>query len=202
MLVAGTDTTSAFLEWTIAGLLKNKNAMTKLQNEVRHFSGSKSDHITEDELEKLPYLKAVTKETFRMHPPVPLLIPRESRQDVKMMGYDITAGTQVIINAWTIGRDPSLWGDADKFRPERFLNSSIDVKGQHFSLIPFGSGRRSCPASVFALVTAELALANLIRKFNFALAGGARSEELDMSEAHGIVTQRKIPLLIVASLPD
>ncbi|CDP20083.1 unnamed protein product [Coffea canephora] len=93
-----------------------------------------------------------------------------------------------------------LWRDAEEFKPERFLDSPVDFKGQHFQFIPFGSGRRSCPGSAFPLITAELALVNLICYFDFALAGGARPEDLDMTEAPGIVTPRKIPLLVVASL--
>nr|XP_027118772.1 cytochrome P450 71A2-like [Coffea arabica] len=156
----------------------------------------------EDDLENLHYLKAVIKEALRLHPPVPLLLPRESSQAVKLMGYDIAAGTQVIINAWAIGRDPKLWEAAEEFRPERFLNSSLDIKGQNFEYIPFGSGRRSCPGSAFSMVTAELALANLMCNFDFQLVGGARPEDLDMTEAHGMVTPRKVPLLLVASLPN
>ncbi|XP_027155295.1 cytochrome P450 71A4-like [Coffea eugenioides] len=201
MFVGGTDTTSSLLEWTISELLRNTNAMQKLHKEVRQFLGSKSC-IREDDLENLHYLKAVIKEALRLHPPVPLLLPRESSKAVKIMGYDIAAGTQVIINAWAIARDPKLWEAAEEFQPERFLNSSLDFKGQNFEYIPFGSGRRSCPGSAFSMVTAELALANLICNFDFQLAGGARPEDLDMTEAHGIVTPRKVPLLLVASLPN
>ncbi|XP_027118779.1 tabersonine/lochnericine 19-hydroxylase-like [Coffea arabica] len=201
MFVGGTDTTSSLLEWALSELLRNTNAMQQLQKEVRQFLGSKSC-IQEDDLENLHYLKAVIKEALRLHPPVPLLLPRESSQAVKLMGYDIAAGTQVIINAWAIGRDPKLWEAAEEFRPERFLNSSLDIKGQNFEYIPFGSGRRSCPGSAFSMVTAELALANLMCNFDFQLVGGARPEDLDMTEAHGMVTPRKVPLLLVASLPN
>ncbi|CAI9094660.1 OLC1v1030439C2 [Oldenlandia corymbosa var. corymbosa] len=147
MFVGGTDTVAALLEWAICELVINKDAMTKLRDEVRRFSISKLNCITEDDLKKLPYLKAVIKETLRMHPPGPLLLPRESRNAVKIMGYDISSGTQVLINAFAIGRDSTLWQNPDAFSPDRFLNSSIDVKGHNFELIPFGHGRRSCPGA-------------------------------------------------------
>lgn len=117
----------------------------------------------------MKYLKAVIKETLRLHPPIPLLVPRESTKDVKINGYDIAAGTRVITNAWAIHRDPTTWEEPEEFHPERFLNSTIDFKGQDFKLIPFGSGRRGCPGISFAIANNELVLANLLSKFNWAL---------------------------------
>ncbi|KAK6123578.1 hypothetical protein DH2020_042681 [Rehmannia glutinosa] len=155
--------------------------------------------IGEDDLEKMSYLKAVMKESLRLHSPVPLLLPRESTQDTKIVGYDIAAGTQVMINAWAIGRDPSLWENPEKFRPERFLDSSIDFRGIHFELIPFGAGRRGCPGIAFAMAVDELALAKLVHNFNFALPNGRRCEDLDMSETIGLTVHKKLPLLVVTT---
>ncbi|KAM7503786.1 hypothetical protein LguiB_002690 [Lonicera macranthoides] len=195
---AGTDTTTTLLEWAMAELLKHPQIMIKLQNEVRKIAKNKLN-VTEDDLEKMQYLKLVIKETLRLHTPVPLLVPRESTQEVKILGYDVEAGTQVRINAWAIGRDPLLWEDPEEFRPERFLNSSIDFKGFNFELIPFGAGRRGCPGTLFAIAVNELALANLLYKFDIALPGGARAEDLDMAESIGILAQKKTPILVVAT---
>lgn len=123
--------------------------------------------IMEEELEKSQYLKAVIKESLRLHPPAPLLLPRKSTQDVKLNGYDIPTGTQVIINAWAIGRDPVTWDDPEEFMPERFLNNSIEYNGLNFEWLPFGAGRRGCPGIQFTMVLVELALANLVYKFDF-----------------------------------
>ncbi|XP_059655126.1 cytochrome P450 736A117-like [Cornus florida] len=198
MFTAGTDTTYTALEWTMTELFRHPKVMKKLQNEVREIAKGKED-ITEDDLEKMHYLKAVMKESMRLHTPAPLLIPRESTQDVKVMGYDIAAGTQVFINASAIGRDPSLWEDTNEFLPERFLNTSIDYKGQDFQLIPFGSGRRGCPGTLFAMTLNELAVAKLVLKFDFALPNGTRGLDLDMTEVPGITIQKKHPLLVVAN---
>ncbi|CAL5441200.1 unnamed protein product [Camellia sinensis] len=196
MFVAGTDTVFTSMEWTMAELLKHPQIMKKLQNEVRKIAKGKLN-ITEDDLENMYYLKAVIKESLRMHPPTPLLVPRESIQDAKVMGYDIIAGTQVLVNAWAIARDPLLWEDPEEFRPERFLNSSIDFKGHNFEFIPFGAGRRGCPGILFAMNVNELALASVVHKFNLSLPDGASGEDLDMTEVAGLTIHKKNPLIVV-----
>ncbi|KAL2465415.1 Cytochrome [Abeliophyllum distichum] len=198
VFAAGTDTTYSVLEWAMAELLRHPAKLENLQNEVRRVAGRKLE-ITEDDLEKMCYLRAVIKESLRLHTPVPLLMPRESTQFVKLMGYDIAAGTQVIVNAWAIGRDPSLWENPEEFRPERFFETDIDFKGLNFELIPFGAGRRGCPGITFAIAVNELALAKLVHKFNFALPKGRKESDMDMTEATGITVHKKFPLLAVAT---
>ncbi|KAL8465616.1 hypothetical protein ACS0TY_034918 [Phlomoides rotata] len=198
MFAAGTDTSSTALEWTMAELIKNPSTMKQLQKEVREVGGSKEE-IEEEDLEKMPYLKAVIKESLRLHSPVPLLVPRESTRDTKVMGYDVVAGTQVIINAWSIARDPLLWENPLHFQPERFLSSNIDFKGVHFEFTPFGAGRRGCPGASFSTAVNELALAKMVHKFDFDLPDGAEKVELDMTEDAGITIHLKFPLLVVAT---
>lgn len=195
---AGTDTTATVLEWAMSELLRHPYAMNTVQKEIREIIGSNSD-ITDDDLEKMQYLRAVIKETLRLHPPIPLLVPRSAREDVKLNGYDIAAGTIVITNAWAIGRDPATWNEPEEFQPERFLDSSIDFKGQDFQLIPFGAGRRGCPGIAFAMATNEFVLANLLHKFDWKLPDGRNGEDLDMSERPSAVVQRKVPLVAVAT---
>ncbi|XP_023765079.1 cytochrome P450 Tp4149 [Lactuca sativa] len=198
IFAAGTDTTSTAIEWAISELIRHPRVMKRLQKEVTEIAQGKS-MISEEDLEKMHYLHAVIKETLRLHTPLPLLISRQSTEYVKLMGYDIPAGTQVIINAWAIGRDPSLWEEAEKFWPERFLKSSIDYKGMHFEFLPFGAGRRGCPGIQFAIVINELALANLVYKYDFAVPDDMRGDELDMSEITGLTLHRKSALLVVAT---
>ncbi|KAJ9559477.1 hypothetical protein OSB04_004637 [Centaurea solstitialis] len=194
----GIDTTSMAIDWAMSELVKHPRVMKKLQQEVTEIAQGKSV-ISEEDLEKMEYLKAVIKETLRLHAPLPLLIPRESTQDVKLMGYDISAGTQVIINAWALGRDSTAWEEPTEFRPERFVDNAIDYKGFHFDWIPFGGGRRRCPGIQFGVIIIELALANLVYKFNFALPNGAKNEELDMSEKYGFSLTRTSSLLVKLS---
>ncbi|RDX66482.1 Cytochrome P450 71A6, partial [Mucuna pruriens] len=176
--------------------------MQKLQDEVRSVAGDRRTHITEEDLSGMPYLKAVIKETLRLHPASPILIPRESMQDTKVMGYDIAIGTQVLVNAWAISTDPSYWDQPLEFQPERFLKSSImDIKGHDFQLIPFGAGRRGCPGIAFAMALNELVLANIVHHFDWTVPPGlVEDQALDMSETTGLTVHKKLPLLALASL--
>ncbi|KAJ7956140.1 Cytochrome P450 [Quillaja saponaria] len=178
-------------------LLRHPEVKKKLQDEMRSMASNKIN-VTEEGLVQMHYLKAVVKETLVVHPPIPL-IPRESTQDVKLMSYEIAAGTQLIINAWAIGRDATSWDQPDEFKPERFLNSSIDFKGNHFKLIPFLAGRRGRPGTLFSMAIVELVLANLVHAFNWALPVGTTAEDLDMTESTGLTTHRNSPLVAVAS---
>ncbi|KAK2663613.1 hypothetical protein Ddye_002187 [Dipteronia dyeriana] len=198
MFFAGTDTSSATLAWTMTQLVRNPSAMKRAQNEVREIVKGK-DKVEEDDLSKLMYLKLVLKEALRLHPPAPLLVPRETTQDCRVGDYTIPSKTRVIINAKAIATDPKHWENPHEFRPERFLNSSIDFKGQHFELIPFGVGRRGCPGMNFALQLVELALANLLYCFDWKLPAGMRSEDLDMEEAFGLTIHKKTHLCLVAT---
>ncbi|KAG5522982.1 hypothetical protein RHGRI_034953 [Rhododendron griersonianum] len=152
--------------------------MKKFQAEVQRTT-QPNQPITEDDLDRMPNLKAVIKETLHLHPPVSLLVSRESTKDVQVMGYDVAAGTRVVVIAWSIGRDPALWDEREEFRPERFSNGLVDFRGQDFELIPFRAGRRGCSEIQFAAAVDELAVANLVHKFDFALLNGV---ELDVKE--------------------
>ncbi|XP_057416754.1 cytochrome P450 736A117-like [Lotus japonicus] len=199
MFSAGTDTISTLLEWEMTELLRHPLVMKKLKDEGKNVAGDRV-HITEEDLDQMPYLMAVVKETLRLHPPIPLLVPRESSQDIQLKGYQVKAGTRVFINAWAIARDPAYWEEPEEFKPERFLNSSVDVKGNDFHLIPFGAGRRGCPGIAYAMVANEIVLANLIHQFDWEIPSGFAGEKtLDLSETVGLTMHRKSPLMAVAT---
>ncbi|KAF7838254.1 Cytochrome P450 [Senna tora] len=165
------DTNSTTLEWAMAELLRNPTTMKKAQEEVRRVVHNKSN-IDEKDVEQMKYLECVVKETLRLHPPAPLMLPRETSSGVKLRGYDIPPKTSVYINVWAIQRDPEIWERPEEFVPERFENSEVDFKGQHFQLIPFGIGRRGCPGVSFGIVVVEYILANLLYWFDWKLPGG------------------------------
>ncbi|KAG1328116.1 Cytochrome P450 71A1 [Cocos nucifera] len=197
MFAAGTDTSYIVLEWAMAELVRNSQVMKKLQDEIRGIAIRKG-LVKEEDLSKLSYLKDVIKEVLRLHPPAPLLVPRESMDNCRIEGYEIPQRTRVIVNGWAIGRDPKVWEAPEEFRPERFMGNQIDFKGNDFQFIPFGSGRRICPGMNFAISTVELALANLIQCFDWELPHGMAREDLDMVEAPGLTSPIKQRLHLVA----
>ncbi|KAK4487811.1 hypothetical protein RD792_005497 [Penstemon davidsonii] len=197
VIAAGTLSSATTIEWGMTELIRHPDVMKKLQDEIRGIMNGRKCIIDSD-LEKMQYLKVVIKEIFRHHPPVPLF-PREAREDVNMMGYNIPARASIILlNTYAINHDPVAWDEPELFKPERFVNSSIDFKGFNFELIPFGSGRRVCPGLAFAAASIEHIIANLVYKFDWVLPDGAKPEELDMTEKQGIAVGRKSPLLVVA----
>jgi cytochrome P450 len=196
MFGAGSETAATALQWAMAELLRNPRVTHKVQNEVRRALAS-HDTVTEDSLTNLHYLRLVIKETLRLHPPAPLLLPRKCGSRCRVLGYDIPEGTTVIVNAWAISTDPAHWDRPDEFTPERFEDNGRDFKGSDFELIPFGAGRRMCPGISFGLAHIELALAAMLFHFDWKLPGDVAAEDLDMTEAFGVTTRRQSELMVV-----
>ncbi|KAJ4879269.1 Cytochrome P450 71B28 [Raphanus sativus] len=170
IFIAGVNTTASTMIWAMTELVRNPRVMNKVQDEIRTTLGdNKKERITEQDVTKLHYFKLMIKETLRLHPAAPLLLPRETLTHIKIQGYDIPARTKILINAYAIARDPELWTDPDEFNPDRFLDSSVDYKGLSFELLPFGSGRRICPGMALGIAIVELGLLNLLYFFDWGL---------------------------------
>ncbi|KAF8783884.1 hypothetical protein HU200_000331 [Digitaria exilis] len=192
---AGSETSATTLQWAMAELMRNPEVMKKAQAELRGTLNGKPK-VTEDDLAQMKYMKLIIKETLRLHPAAPLLLPREARESCKVLGYDVPKGTTVLVNAWAIGRDPRYWDDPEDFKPERFECGTIDFKGLDFEFIPFGAGRRICPGMVFAQSNIELALAALLYHFDWELTDGLKPSDLDMTEDVGLTVRKKSDLLL------
>ncbi|KAI3822680.1 hypothetical protein L1987_10275 [Smallanthus sonchifolius] len=198
MFGAGTDTSSATVEWAISELIRCPRAMKKLQAELRQALKGK-ERIKEEDIQDLPYLNLVVRETLRLHPPLPLVMPRECRQPMNLAGYDIANKTKLIVNVFAINRDPEYWKDAESFIPERFENSNTTIMGANYEYLPFGAGRRMCPGSVLGLANVQLPVAHILYYFDWKLPNGASHDQLDMTESFGATVQRKTELLLVPS---
>lgn len=192
LFAAGTDTTSMTVEWGLAEVLRNPAIMKKLQQELDDIVGN--ERIVQDsDMPQLPYLRAVVKETLRLHPAL-AMAARESTQACRIHGCDIPTKTPVFLNIWAIGRDAGEWEKPLEFRPERFLESEVDVRGHHFQLLPFGSGRRGCPGMMLGLGEVQLILANLLHAFDW-----LPQVNMNMAEKPGLVVGKAEPLLAKAT---
>ncbi|XP_027367701.1 cytochrome P450 CYP736A12-like [Abrus precatorius] len=196
MLAASIDTTGTAIERTLSELIKNPRVMKKVQMELESVVGMKRK-VEESDLEKLEYLNMVIKESMRIHPASPLLLPHQSMEDCMVGEYFIPKKSRIIINAWAIMREPSAWSEAEKFWPERFEGSNIDVRGHDFELIPFGSGRRGCPGLQLGLTLVRIVVAQLVHCFHWKLPHGILPTDLDMIEHFGVTVGRANNLVAI-----
>lgn len=192
----GSESSATTLMWSVAEMINNPEVLKRAQDEVREIYADRGN-IDESRIHKLKYLQAVIKEVFQLHPAAPLLVPRECSEKCEIYGYEIPVKTRVIINAWAIMRDPKRWIEPEKFYPERFLDSEIDFRGQNFSYIPFGAGRRICPGISFALTSIQVPLAQLLCHFDWKLPAGFEQEQLDITETFGLAVRPKQDLVLI-----
>uniref|UniRef100_A0ACD6AP70 Uncharacterized protein n=1 Tax=Avena sativa TaxID=4498 RepID=A0ACD6AP70_AVESA len=196
---AGSETSATTLQWAMSELMRCPRVMQKAQAEVRENLQGKSK-VTEEDLDNLNYLRLVIKETLRLHPAAPLLLPREALEQRRILGYDIPKGAMVLVNAWAISRDPKHWEDPEEFKPERFESGTIDFKGTNFEYTPFGSGRRICPGMTFAQASMDIVLASLLYHFDWKLPHGAKPDEVDMTEEMGLTVHQMNNLYLHAKV--
>nr|XP_027082129.1 geraniol 8-hydroxylase-like [Coffea arabica] len=199
--IAGSDTNAISVEWAMAELLRKPEAMQKARDEIIQNIGFKR-LVKDSDIDQLPYLQAVVKETMRLHPPTPLLIPYKANKDTQVFGFNVPKDSQVLVNAWAIGRDPSYWENPASFSPERFLGSCLDFKGRDFEYIPFGAGRRICPGIPLAIRMVSLMLASCIQAFRWRLPEGIAPEKLDMEEQFGLTLRKAVPLCVIPILEE
>uniref|UniRef100_A0A0E0D2W1 Cytochrome P450 n=1 Tax=Oryza meridionalis TaxID=40149 RepID=A0A0E0D2W1_9ORYZ len=184
--VGGITTTSVTLHWAMSEHIRNPRVMKKAQDDIRAVVGEK-ERVQHHDMPKLKYLKMVVKETFRLHPPATLLVPRETTRHFKVGGYDIPAKT----------KGPERLERSGGVYPEE---TDIDFNGAHFELVPFGSGRRICPGLAMGVANIdEFILASMLFCFDWDLPHGVRKEDIDMEEAGKLTFHKKIPLLLVPS---
>ena len=185
LFAAGTDTTSSTVEWGMAEVLRNsETVLVKAKAELNQVIG-KGKIVEESDISKLAYLRCIVKETLRLHPPVPFLIPRKVEDEVELCGYTLPKNSQVLVNAWAIGRDHTLWRNPLLFEPERFMDSEVDVYGHDYELIPFGAGRRTCPGLPLAMSMVPVMLGSHINCFEWKPEGVVAPKELEMEDKFG-----------------
>ncbi|KAL4356050.1 hypothetical protein AHAS_Ahas09G0047900 [Arachis hypogaea] len=192
-ILAGTDTTSSTMIWMVALLLKDKQILRRAQEEIDVYVGRERKVETSD-VKNLVYLQAIFKETLRLYPSGPLLLPHEAREDCYINGYYVPKGTRVFGNVWKLHRDPSIWSEPEKFSPERFINGNGEVdEDHHFKYLPFGLGRRVCPGTSLATQVSLITLARFLQAFDF---DSPMDEPLDMREGLGLTLPKLTPVKV------
>ncbi|KAK2985114.1 hypothetical protein RJ640_022992 [Escallonia rubra] len=198
LFAAGTESTSATVEWTIVELMRNKKATHRLRDELAKVTNE--DMVRESDLSSLPYLEACIKETLRLHPPGPLLLPHRAVQTCEVMGYTIPKDSEVLVNFWAIARDPTVWKDPLSYKPERFLPSGLDYSGQKFEYIPFGSGRKICAGQPLASRSIPLIVATLVHTFDWLLPSNMEPAHIDMNDSYDLTMRKEEPLSVILKL--
>lgn len=179
-------------------LLRHPSILKKAQDELDAVAG-RDRLVEEDDIPNLKYMHCIVREVMRLHPPGVMTLPHECIESREVSGYHIPAKAQLFVNMYAIGRDPEVWARPLEFDPERFLSTSIDVHGQDFELLPFGSGRRMCPGKNLGLVLVEYILAVFLHACNWALPPGINPQDVDVAEGPGVLLVRKNPLEAIAS---
>ncbi|KAK8949665.1 Cytochrome P450 81D1 [Platanthera zijinensis] len=187
MIAAGTDTTAETLEWAMSLLLNHPQALEKARSEIEaQVNGQRL--IDDSDLGNLPYLQCILRETLRLYPVAPLLLPHESSGDCTVAGFHIPRGTMLLVNAYHIQRDLALWEEAASFKPERFMETAAVGRG---SMMAFGMGRRRCPGEGVAMRLMGLALGAMVQCLEWRRVG---PEEVDMEEGAGMTMPKATPL--------
>lgn len=188
LIIAGTDSSAGTMEWALSLLLNHPDELQKARDEIDSQVGGHGRLITDSDLPHLRHLQNIIKETLRLFPSFPLLLPRQSSGDCTVAGFTVPSGTMLLINAYVIHRDPKLWKDADSFRPERF----DEGEGSSFHFLPFGSGRRRCPGEGLAYRMMGLAIGALIQCFEWKRVNG--EEMVELTEGEGLMMPKLVPL--------
>ncbi|KAI3950889.1 hypothetical protein MKW92_008177 [Papaver armeniacum] len=196
VILGGSDTSRVTLTWAMSLLLNHPRVLKKAKEELDTKVGK--DRLVDDsDIPHLPYLQAIIKESMRLYPAGPL-IARTTMEDCEVGGYHVPAGTQLLVNVWKLHRDGNVYkDDPSEFRPERFLTSNVgvDIRGQHYELIPFGAGRRICPGVSFAYQLIHLVLARLLHEFE--ITNVDPEAKVDMAECGGLVCCKIMPLEVL-----
>ncbi|KAL5163148.1 Cytochrome P450 89A2 [Glycine soja] len=192
---AGTDTTSTALQWITANLVKYPHVQERVVEEIRNVLGESVREVKEEDLQKLPYLKAVILEGLRRHPPGHFVLPHAVTEDVVFNDYLVPKNGTVNFMVAEMGWDPKVWEDPMAFKPERFLNDEgFDITGsKEIKMMPFGAGRRICPGYNLALLHLEYFVANLVLNFEWKVPEGL---DVDLSEKQEFTVVMKNALLV------
>lgn len=202
MIAAATDTSAVTNEWAMAEVIKHPRVLERAQQELDSIIGP-NRMVQESDLAHLNYLRCIVRETFRMHPAGPFLIPHESTRPTTINGYYIPERTRVFINTHGLGRNTDIWDDVEEFKPERHWpadESRVEIShGADFKILPFSAGKRKCPGAPLGVTLVLTALARLLHSFDWSPAAGLKPQDIDTTEVYGMTMPKAQPLFAIAT---
>ncbi|KAG0486618.1 hypothetical protein HPP92_008713 [Vanilla planifolia] len=187
LLTAGTDTTATALQWTMAQIVDQRSVQQKLVEEIENAVKRNGGELKEEDLQKMPYLKAVVMEGLRRHPPSHFVLPHAVTKDVELEGWLIPRNSSVNVMVADFGWDERVWKEPMEFKPERFMKGGdgegVDITGnRELKMMPFGVGRRICPGIALAMLHIQYFVANLVKEFEWETVDGEKVDFTEKSE--------------------
>ncbi|CAF2754987.1 unnamed protein product [Rotaria sp. Silwood2] len=172
LFVAGTETVSNTLNWTIFYTVSHPHVQKKIHEEIDRIIGKDRPPCDKDRIQ-MPYIEAVLLESMRCHCAGPILLPRATTHDITFQNYFIPKDTFILVNMWSAMKDETQWSKPDNFEPERFLDENNNLKDvNHPAMMPFSVGKRACTGEQIAKIQLFLILVSLFQKFEFRFVDG------------------------------
>jgi cytochrome P450 len=193
-LLAGHETTATALTWTWYLLAQHPETHRNLHEQVTDAQALDRAEFSPEIRTELQYVSQCVQEGMRIYPPVPV-IAREVDTTDTACGYELPAGTQVVVPQIVVHRDPELWDDPLEYRPGRFAPDAGDDRPT-YSYFPFGGGARMCTGRQFALMEAQLILASVLREFRLELHSPDPDAEIGLDSAVTMVPDRPIQMTL------
>ncbi|MCL7027333.1 hypothetical protein MKW94_022613 [Papaver nudicaule] len=188
LFYASVDNPSNMVEWAIGEMINQPDVLRKAVEEIDMVVGN-DRLVQESDFPKLNYVKACAKEAFRLHPLASFNVPHISSSDTTVGGYFIPKGSHVLVSRYGLGRNPRVWDEPLKFKPERHFRTdqggsltTVDLAEPDLKFISFGVGRRGCPGIQLGSMMSIMLLARLLQAFDWSASPNAHSM-IDLSES-------------------
>ncbi|KAK9159299.1 hypothetical protein Scep_005873 [Stephania cephalantha] len=171
-MIATIDNPSNVMEWALFEMVRQPKILKRAVDEIDRVVG-RDRLVQESDLSQLNYTRACARETFRLHPVATFNLPHVSLSDVTISGYFIPKGSYVLLSRAGLGRNPRVWDEPLRFKPERHLNPDsaqpVQLLEPDLRFVSFSTGRRGCPGFELGTEMTVMLLARLIQGFNWSL---------------------------------